>query len=84
MTRYTCRSRIRLTFHLLNEQTILFKDEDRIADVVNRNKDKDTMFLAWMEPNELYANGKQLTYGEFPTKFVYNKDDRTRQLRKQG
>ena len=73
----------RLTFHLPHEQ-ILFKNEDRIVDVVNWNQDKDTMFLAWMETNKLYVDGKQLTYAEFPTRFVYNKDDKRWQQRKQG
>lgn len=74
----------RLTFHLPNQQTILFKDDERIDDVVNMNKDKNTMFLAWMEANKQFPDAKELTYAEFPTKFVYNKDNRLWQIRKQG
>lgn len=32
----------------------------------------ESMFLAWMECNKRYEEAKQLTYCEFPTKFVWN------------
>jgi len=37
----------RLTFHLQDQQIVLFKDDDRIDDVLERNDNINTMFLAW-------------------------------------
>lgn len=61
----------RLFFHLFNEQSVLFNDDQKIDKVLKKNKDMNTMFLAWFEANKKYAEGRQLTYAEFPSKFVY-------------
>lgn len=42
----------RLSFHLPNEQSILFSDDDPIDSVVNKHGVKKTRFLAWMEANK--------------------------------
>ncbi|XP_047964804.1 uncharacterized protein LOC125209244 [Salvia hispanica] len=34
----------------------------------------ESKFLAWMEANKIYSQGRDLTYGEFPTKFVWKKN----------
>ncbi|XP_042065404.1 uncharacterized protein LOC121808911 [Salvia splendens] len=34
----------------------------------------ESKFLGWMEVKKLYSEGRNLTYGEFPTKFVWKKD----------
>lgn len=74
----------RLTFHLPNRQTIFFKDHETIDDVLRRSKENETMFLAWMVANKKYPEARHLTYGEFPARFVYNKDRRRWQPRKMG
>ncbi|MCI18569.1 ATP-dependent DNA helicase PIF1 [Trifolium medium] len=33
------------------------------------------MFLAWFDANRMYHGGRDLTYSEFPTRFVYYKDE---------
>ena len=60
----------RLTFHLQDQQLVLFKDDVRIDDVLERNENMNTMFLAWFEANKKFEEGKNLIYAEFPTKFV--------------
>ena len=60
----------RLTFHLQDQQPVLFKDDDRIDDVLHRNENMNTMFLAWFEANKKFEEGRNLTDAEFPTKFV--------------
>lgn len=60
-----------LTFHLPMEQFVVFNDNDIIDDVFERNKDKKTIFPAWMEANCKYLDGRNLTYIEFPSKFIY-------------
>jgi hypothetical protein len=63
-----------LTFHLQNEQSILFEEYGNIGYVVNRYEEVNTMFLAWFEANVQYPEGRDLTYPEFPSRFVYNQD----------
>ena len=74
----------RLTFHLQDQQPVLFKDDDRIDDVLHRNENMNTMFLAWFEANKKFEEGRNLTYAEFPTKFVWMSQQKQWKPRKQG
>lgn len=74
----------KLTFHLPNEQTILFNNSSNITDVVRRGEDYHTMFLAWFEANRKYPQGRHLTYSEYPSKFVYDKKERQWVPRQRG
>jgi hypothetical protein len=74
----------RLTFHLRNEQRIMFTDTSNLTSVLTRNRERKTMFLAWMEANKKYVLGRTLTYNQFPTKFTYNLDKRRWSPRKRG
>jgi hypothetical protein len=67
---------VRLILHLDNEQTVYYEDDADIESVVDKSLQKDTMFLAWFEANKQYIEGRNLTYSEYPTKFVYSKKDR--------
>ncbi|KAL7142072.1 hypothetical protein ABFS83_08G098100 [Erythranthe nasuta] len=53
---------IRLSFHLSDNQSVVFTDNDSLVDVLNKSTAKQTMFLAW--------------YEEFPQKFVYKEKAR--------
>ncbi|PNY11659.1 ATP-dependent DNA helicase PIF1 [Trifolium pratense] len=64
------------TFHLINEQRITFTDESNLPSVVARNREKKTMFCAWMEANKTYPLGRSLTYTQFASLFVYDPDAR--------
>lgn len=61
----------RLSFHLPNEQVVVFNGKDRINDVLNRPHVQNTKFLAWMEANKRYPEAKLLTYNQFPLHFVW-------------
>ena len=74
----------RLTFHLRGDQRIVFKDRSNLASVLTRNKNKDTMFLAWMEANRDYSSGRGLTYIQFPSLFTYDSELRSWHPRKRG
>ena len=74
----------RLPFHLPNEQSIIFDDNDPIDMVANRSETLTNKFLAWFKANVKYKDAKNLTYQEFPTKFVYHDKDRCWEPRKQG
>ncbi|XP_025625512.1 uncharacterized protein [Arachis hypogaea] len=65
---------IRLPFHLPNEHSIVFRDNESIEDVIERANGKLTKLLAWMAANKRYEIGRALTYSEFPNKFVWKKD----------
>lgn len=60
----------RLSFHLPEQQHVIFSESDRIDVVLDRKTINQTMFLAWMEANKKYPEGRSLTYQEFQTKFV--------------
>ncbi|XP_057418906.1 uncharacterized protein LOC130713124 [Lotus japonicus] len=64
---------LRLGFHLPNQQSVLFKENDDLEVVKENSTKKGTQFLAWMDANKKYQEGRNLTYAEFPSKFVYNK-----------
>jgi hypothetical protein len=75
---------VRLILHLDNEQTVYYEDDADIESVVDETLQKDTMFLAWFEANKKYIEGRNLTYSEYPTKFVYSKKDRKWTPRQKG
>lgn len=45
----------RLSFHLPNEQSIIFSNADRIENVLQRPSVNKSMFLAWMKANKKYS-----------------------------
>ncbi|XP_057451917.1 uncharacterized protein LOC130743706 [Lotus japonicus] len=73
-----------LGFHLPNQQSVLFKDHDDLEEVVEKCSMKGTKFLAWMKANKKYVEGRDLTYAEFPNKFVYKPELRQWFPRKRG
>ena len=64
----------RLSFHLPNEQNVIFQDDDSIDSILNRPRLDRSMFLSWMECNKIYEEAKNLTYVDFPTKFVWKQN----------
>ncbi|GAU49905.1 hypothetical protein TSUD_139610 [Trifolium subterraneum] len=75
---------IRLTFHEEGRQSIIFRDSSNLSSVLRHNKKKATMFLAWMEANKRYPEGRHLTYGQFPSRFTYDSDGHFWKPRKRG
>jgi hypothetical protein len=74
----------RLTFHLYGRQRVVFQDDAILEDVLDVNKEKNTMFLAWMEANKEFSCGRSLTYTQFPSMFVYNERRRSWHPRQRG
>ena len=72
----------RLPFHLENEQQVIFPDSTDLDKIVTREGSKSTKFIQWMEANKIYELGKELTYAEFPTKFVWKRETKCWQKRK--
>lgn len=74
----------RLSFHLPGEQTVLFNDHVDVESVLDRPHIDNTKFLAWMQCNQKYEEARELTYVEFPTKFVWKQAQREWTPRSRG
>ncbi|XP_072066875.1 uncharacterized protein [Arachis hypogaea] len=75
---------IRLPFHLLNEQNILYEDHQLIENVIESAESKDNMFIGWMEVNNKFDAARRLTFAEMPSYFVWDKQGHIWKPRKQG
>ncbi|XP_019161444.1 PREDICTED: uncharacterized protein LOC109158079 [Ipomoea nil] len=72
----------RLSFHLPNQQSVIFADDDPVENILNRPTIAQSMFLEWFEANKTFPEARKMTYAEMPTKFVWKKDLRKWQPRK--
>jgi hypothetical protein len=63
---------------------IYFTDHSRMENVLENASVTESMFTAWLQANQDYQAAKELTYGQFVTKFVYNKKNRIWTPRKRG
>lgn len=75
---------VKLSFHLPNQQMAIYNEDDPIDDVLNRASVLRSKFLAWMEANCKYPEARELTYAEFPTKFVWVQKTREWKPRDKG
>ncbi|XP_022003614.1 uncharacterized protein LOC110901069 [Helianthus annuus] len=73
---YRYPSIIRLPFHLPDKQNVVYGPDDELDSVLQKPSVSSTMFLGWMEKNEKDPLARTVTYVEFPTKFVWKKDER--------
>ncbi|XP_019159056.1 PREDICTED: uncharacterized protein LOC109155840 [Ipomoea nil] len=74
----------RLSFHLPNQQLVVYGDDDCVDNILSRPSVGESMFLAWFEANKKFPEAKELTYGQMPNKFVWKKDVREWHLRRKG
>ncbi|XP_019178833.1 PREDICTED: uncharacterized protein LOC109173966 [Ipomoea nil] len=73
----------RLNFHLPNQQSVVFANDDPVENIVNRPTIAQN-FLEWFEANKTFPEARKMTYVEMPTKFVWKKQLRKWQPRKKG
>ncbi|KAK9669021.1 hypothetical protein RND81_13G103600 [Saponaria officinalis] len=59
----------RLSFHLEQEQNIIFDDEEHLEDVLKRVGEAKTTLTEWMVTNKENPDARHLTYADFPTKW---------------
>jgi hypothetical protein len=74
----------RLYYHLEGENSIYFQDYENIDDVLLKPSVTESMFTSWLEANRKYPQARDLTYGQFISKFVYHKKKREWKPRKRG
>jgi hypothetical protein len=72
----------RLNYHLENEQQVIFPDSTRIENIVRKEVIKCTKFTEWIEANKKYPAARELTYGDFPRKFMWNQTQKVWKERK--
>ncbi|XP_072076871.1 uncharacterized protein [Arachis hypogaea] len=75
---------IRLLFHLVDEQHVVYGETSNVNDIVERVISHKSIFLGWMAANMSYPYARSLTYAEFPTKFVWKDDSSKWFPRKKG
>ncbi|XP_057442788.1 uncharacterized protein LOC130734412 [Lotus japonicus] len=74
----------RLIYHLPKKQVVLFREQQSIKNVLQRNKLKNSMFTGWMAANAKYPDGLGLTYADFPSALVLDEKKKEWQPRQQG
>ncbi|XP_012841939.1 PREDICTED: uncharacterized protein LOC105962187 [Erythranthe guttata] len=67
---------IRLSFHLPDNQPLVFNENQSLKSVLERPTARQTMFLAWFEANKTYPPARELRYAEFSQHYVYKDDSR--------
>ncbi|XP_074282719.1 uncharacterized protein LOC141607259 [Silene latifolia] len=73
-----------LTYHLETEQDVFFDDSEAPDDVLNRVGDAITTHTEWMTTNQKHEDACQLTYAEFPTKWVWDNNGKIWTRRQKG
>lgn len=71
-----------LPVHLPDKQTVYFKENTRIHDVVQHPAFGYSLLLGWFENNKWESLGTNLTYIAFPTKYWWDKDAKIWKRRK--
>ena len=52
----------RLSFHIENQQPVVFKDTEYLDNIIDRPDITKSKFTEWMKANELYEEARELTY----------------------
>ncbi|XP_022019618.1 uncharacterized protein LOC110919663 [Helianthus annuus] len=78
---YRYPSVMRLPFHLPGQQNVVFSCDDDIEDVLHKPQVNSSIFLEWMKMNNSKPEARELTYVQFPSKYVWKLKDRCWQPR---
>lgn len=66
----------RLNFHLPNEEPVVFGEDENVQSVLNRRNLRKTMLTEWFVANQKYEHARNLTFVDFPTNFVWNRQNK--------
>ena len=75
---------MKLTLHLPGEHRLVYKQDKSIAEVLSKEDIEKTMLTAYFVANQKYEEARELTYIQFPSRFVYHSDDKTWTPREHG
>nr|GEV23184.1 uncharacterized protein [Tanacetum cinerariifolium] len=71
-----------LAVHGKNMQRIVFRERDQLQSVAN-NPHKKTTLSEWLDYSKFHTDGRHLTYLDFPFEYVWSKNHRYWQRRRQ-
>jgi hypothetical protein len=74
----------RLPFHLENEQQVIFSDSTDLTKIVSKERTGITKFTQWMQTNKECEEARELTYAQFPSKWVWKRAQLKWSKRKKG
>ena len=74
----------RLSIHLPHMQNIMFHSNQRLDNFIRQPGIQKTTLTEWMEINKINTDAKELTYAQFPKKWVWNNKDKIWTPRKTG
>ena len=63
---------IQLCVHLPGQYRVLFRDDERLEDVIERSNIEKSTLTAWFHTNTIYPDARNSTYADFPIRWVYN------------
>ncbi|CAH1432559.1 unnamed protein product [Lactuca virosa] len=63
-------------------EALWFKDGDRMEDIVDREKEKNSMFTAFFDKNKEDSNARKYLYKNFPKRFTWNQSNHCWRTRK--
>ncbi|XP_059285058.1 uncharacterized protein LOC132038402 [Lycium ferocissimum] len=66
------------------QNTIVFEEDRRAENVLSRPDIDRTKFTEWFEANKVYEDARELTYSDFPTRWVWNATDKKWKRRQNG
>ncbi|KAK4404331.1 hypothetical protein Sango_0801700, partial [Sesamum angolense] len=72
----------RLQYYLPNQQFVVFREEDHLYNIVNRERIHNTMLTKWFDANKKYMEARSLLYVEFPTAWVWKRSTKDWVMRK--
>src|SRR5436190_1424376 len=75
---------IQLCVHLPGQYRVLFRDDERLEDVIERSNIEKSTLTAWFHANTIYPDAKNSTYADFPIRWVYNNQTKNWKLRQRG
>jgi hypothetical protein len=76
----------RLQVHLPGMQNVTWNEDaaETLNQIVERAANKDTTLTAWFKANDQYPEARDVSYQDFPTKFVFNERTRKWTPRQRG
>ena len=75
---------MKLTLHLPGKHRVVIDPTKRLEEVLSRDDIEKTMLTAYFEANKKYEEARELTYVQFPSRFVYHSDIKEWTPRKKG
>jgi hypothetical protein len=74
----------RFQYHFLNQQMVLFDDDNDVQEVATRSAISRTMLIEWFETNQELEVARSLTFDQFLQQWVWNRKLKRWTMRKRS